>query len=116
MYGILSVQRESTSPKICPSKLKIRPALETGGGGGGGRWRNKPSEFVLCEKFRPNSYVAQLPSHCHSKPSTFYCLSSEYNRLDLVRHGSGTTSEFGLICESSHNINLMSRSNLSLSR
>ena len=36
------------------------------------------------------SYVVLLLCHCRTDPNTFYCLSSEYNILDLVRHGSNT--------------------------
>ena len=42
------------------------------------------------QQFRPDSYVVLLPSHCRAEPNTFYCFSPEYNRLDLVRHGSST--------------------------
>ena len=37
---------------------------------------------------RSNSYVVRLPSHCRAEPNTFYCFSPEYNKLNLVRHGS----------------------------
>ena len=45
---------------------------------------------------RPNSYVVLLPSHCRAEPNTFCWFLPENNRLDLVRHGSGTTYGFGL--------------------
>ena len=54
------------------------------------------SKHHLSKALRPNSYVVLLPSHCRVEPNKFYCFSTDYNRLDLVRHGSGTTYEFGL--------------------
>ena len=42
------------------------------------------------------SYVVLLPSHCLAEPNVFNCSSSEYNRLNFVRHGSSTTYELGL--------------------
>ena len=38
------------------------------------------------------SYVVPMPCPCRIRPNEFCCFSSEYNGLDLVRHGNGTTS------------------------
>ena len=49
------------------------------------------SNLVYCVlKIRLSSYVVLLPSHCRAELNTFYCFSTEYNKLDLVRQGSST--------------------------
>ena len=39
------------------------------------------------------SYVLLFTSHSLAEPNTLYFFLLEYNRLNLVRHGSGTTYE-----------------------
>ena len=56
----------------------------------------KIQESLPKDGLRPKSYVMLLPSQCPAEPNAFYCFSLEYNRLNLVQHGSGTMYELGL--------------------
>ena len=54
------------------------------------RLLNLDTVHAMSRTNKPNSYVVLLSSHCRTEPNTFYCVSPEYNRLDLVRYGSST--------------------------
>ena len=59
-------------------------------------WQQATNKSRASKGVSSNSYVVLLPSHCRAEPNTFYCFSPEYNKLNLVRHSTGTTYEFGL--------------------